>query len=223
MREITFEEKLKTIVGQKINSISLLKNLKTGKIPKKELKNYTVLLYGEARSSLRIKIPERIKMCPLRLVSVRKFWCKMLKEESGGFLINKDHASLIVPTCISLGATNKELENAYLSACKKLKNYNQERFYEAFSLEDILKELTQMWIDEYILALESTNIANALIKYYGLNEDDVFYFRLHAIEDIKHSKAGLREILKIATDQKLQAYVIKRTNEALEKFPIWMT
>lgn len=212
-----FERHLKGLVSDKLPRIEILTGIKTGSFSKNDVRQIASTLYAEAKSALQIKIPERIRICPIELGNVRRFWCRILNEESGGFRFGKDHASLIYPTCMELGSTPDDLNAAYEIASEKLSGFRQLEV----SVEITIRELCRMWIDEYILALEANNIGDALKLYYGVSESGVYYFRLHAIEDIKHSNEGLKQIVAVSDSLELQDYAFKVVSESLDKFPIW--
>lgn len=189
-----------------------------GSPPPEQLRAMGARLYAEARSALQVKIPERLRLCPLELGEVRRFWCHILAEESGDFQKGQDHGSLIAITCRALGTSQEQLDVEYEHYLPRLDAIRR----EPPSLKATLRELTRMYVEEAVLAREANKLGDALRDHYGIPEEALYYFRLHAVADIEHSNAALDELTRYATTAELKDLVVRTAQEALAQFPIWL-
>jgi pyrroloquinoline quinone (PQQ) biosynthesis protein C len=189
----------------------------SGKLPLLQLRQVGIRLYAEARVAIQVKLPERLRICPIHAEAARRFWCEQLADESGSFEPGHDHASLLAPACLALGVTRDDLEAEYERYLHRADYLRQ----AAISIDTTLSEAALVYVEEAILAAHGNRIADALRSHYGVAERDVRYFRVHAEVDVRHSSAGLKMICQCAKTPAQQQLVLETATRSLENFPIW--
>ena len=213
----SFRKQVLELVASYEDKIELLERIISGQLEVPVLRALGMRLYAEARGALQIKLPERIRICPLEAVKIRRLWWHLLEEESGNFEPGKHHAALAAEMCYSIGVSQAELNDAYAEYVPTLGGIRS----EPVSIEVTMRELSQMYVDEVILCRESNRLADALHRHYGIREEPLHYFRLHAVMDVEHSNAALDVIAECADSSHLQRLVIERATECLANYPIW--
>lgn len=210
-------EQLVKMLVESEGRLSIIEAIVSGELPQEQLKALGGRLYAEARAALQVKIPERIRLCPLEAGAARRFWWKILAEESGDFEPGQDHASLLARVCVAFGMSQQGLDSEYEDYLPRLDAIRQ----EPPSIGATLREMTRMYIEEAVFAREAGRIADSLRDHYEISENALYYFRLHTDMDVEHSNAALDQIILYAKTPELQHVVINTAKDSLERFPIW--
>ncbi len=211
-------DNLRRLVNDHVDSLDLIRRIVDGTLPINKLQHVARVLYAEARASLQVKIPERIRICPLEAVDVRRLWWHLLEEESGHFVTDHDHASLLLPVCRSLGIAPAELDAEY---SRHLLGLEELRKTPTSAVTTVM-ELAQTFVDESVLARKATLVAESLASNYSVSQADLFYFQLHSTVDVEHSDQVLNVLASYAASQGLDDVAVNRVEICLAEFPVWL-
>ncbi|MGD9723616.1 MAG: iron-containing redox enzyme family protein [Pirellulales bacterium] len=209
---------LSNLVNESVGRLPIVEAVCSGQLPRQQLQVMAARMYAETRTALQIKLPERLRICPIEASALRRYWCHQLDEESGNFEPGQDHASLLMPVCLALGLTREQLE-AEFQRYHPIADYLRE---SPVSLELSLREATQVFVEESVLAGQAMRIADALRDRYGLSEPALAYFRVHAQLDVAHSAAGLEVLVRCATTPQQRQLVLESAQAVLAGFPTWV-
>jgi len=208
---------LPALVARYENQLPVIEAIRAGELPIERLRQFGARQYAEARAAIQVKFPERLRVCPIEAGQARRYWCQQLIEESGEFEPGCDHGSLLAPACLAIGVTQQELDDEYERYLPRVQYLRE----SPVSLDLTLREATQVYVEEAVFVTQANHIGDALRDHYGVPENAVRYFRVHAILDVEHSAAGLDMLVAIAKTEAQKSSVLKTAAAALEQFPIW--
>lgn len=211
------QEALQILLAQHIGKLPIIEAICSGRMSRDQVRAIAVRQYAETRVALQVKLPERLRICPISAEVARSYWCQQLADESGGFERGHDHATLFAPICIALGATQEECDSAYQAHLPRV-SYLCE---SPVSMELTLCEATSVFVEESVLSRDANRIGNALREFYDVPEETLLYFRLHAEVDIAHSAAALEMLNSCAKTQAQKELVLTTAEAALKQFPNW--
>jgi pyrroloquinoline quinone (PQQ) biosynthesis protein C len=214
---INLAEALPALIARYEGRLPVVEAICTGKLPLEQLREIAARLYADGKAAIQVKFPERLRICPMEAVEARRYWYQQLAEESGDFEPGQDHGSLLAPTCLAIGLTTNELDDEYQRHLSRVDYLHK----SPISMELTLREATQLYVDEAIFVNQANRIGDALREHYGVPEDALRYFRLHAVLDVGHSAAGLDMLVATAQTEAQQRFVLETAETALEQFPIW--
>jgi pyrroloquinoline quinone (PQQ) biosynthesis protein C len=149
--------------------------------------------------------------CPHR--DAQQLLAENLWEEHGRGVNGRDHYSLMRKLARSLGATDRDLDNAqplketdeYIAHC--LKVTRELSFVESMTAIAVGIEI---FMPSFFSAL-----AESLCSRYGLKRDDVDYLLVHVAEDQTHSRRALELIEAYADTREIQEMATQALREML--------
>ena len=215
---IAKSDELAVVLVRLLNSykgrLLFIEGVVSGRLPLASVRALGIALYAEARSALQVRIPDAIRITPLEADELRRFWCRVLAEESGDFRQGRDHASLIALICYALGVAHAKLEGEYQRSLPRLDTLRG----EPPSLATSLREAARVYAEKATLIREADRLADALRDHYDVPEKALYYFR-NALADLECSESALEQLTRYAMTPKLKQMVLDTVNECLEHFP----
>ncbi len=214
---IDLKTALPALIARYQGKLPVVEAICSGKLPIEHLRAIGARQYAEAKAALQVKFAERLRICPISAATARRYWCQQLTDESGNFEPGHDHATLLAPSCLAVGVTPEQLEAEYQRYLPRVDYLCK----SPVSLELTLREGAQVYVEEAVFVGTANRIGDALRDHYGVPEEAVLYFRLHAEVDVGHSAAGLEMLAHCAQSEAHKQLVVETAERSLEHFPIW--
>lgn len=149
--------------------------------------------------------------CPHR--DAQQLLAENLWEEHGQGVHSRDHYSLIRKMALSLGATDRDLDDAqplqetdeYIAHC--LKVTRELSFVESMTAIAVGIEI--------FMPVFFGSLGESLCSKYGLTRDDVDYLLVHVAEDEAHSRRALAVLESYADTREVQEKAKRALREML--------
>jgi len=201
-------EYLDQMVRETLPTAPILSDVLAGRLEQQDIVFIAVRHYAEIRTFIDIKLPSRMRLCPLEAASAKKFFAHVYCEEQGDFVAGADHASLFERFCIALDIGRDVLESEFQ---RYWPNY-QNLLNESPSRRVVLRELAISYAWESVaprIAGPLTKSVAAVVdqmKLAGTYRDAAEeYFAEHIEIDESHGKEALEALLDyVDTDEDME-------------------
>ncbi|HVG20312.1 MAG TPA: iron-containing redox enzyme family protein [Blastocatellia bacterium] len=156
--------------------------------------------------------------CPVEKFS-RRLALNLYEEETGKISKTDGHLQLMQKFIYALGVSRKELE-----AATPLPETTELIEYRRLLVES--REDFHMAAAAVMIASEGQNLEKKagkmrhelLPQVYGLSQDDLLFFVVHAAEDIGHVKDGLELVSLVCDTEEKQQDAIRAIHETCDRF-----
>ncbi len=211
MSDAAFIQEAQEAIEAGIGRMGFFWSIVERKASQDELRAIASRYYAEIRTFIDLKLPERMRLCPLSALEARKFFWRIYRDEHGEFETGRDHPSLWKKFCRELGIEDAELENQYHAYARK---FEYMRKLEP-SEENMVTELATMAAWESVVPVFASAPYEALRDHYGISDDGLEFFTLHQDVDGFHSKAALEMLARFASTRKLQDHALRAIEQTL--------
>lgn len=205
----TFGDEIARLAHQCHEDAPTFQKLANGELTSEQLRRVALNQYGEIRSFLDFKIPERMRVCPHDAASAKKYFWYLYQEEQGNFVPGRNHAELFLPIAKELRISYAELESHYL---EHVKRYAYMMQIEP-SVKALVRELAISYSWESFMPMFGAKAIAAAKQHYGIA--DVSYFTEHDEVDAGHSGAAADILIEWASTPELQDIALAAIRETL--------
>jgi pyrroloquinoline quinone (PQQ) biosynthesis protein C len=212
MTNAQFPELVHKTISTAVEQMEFFWKVIEGKASSEELTIAAKEYYAEVRTFLDIKLPHRMRICPIEALDVRKFLCEIYEEEHGNFEVGRDHAALWKKFCNALGLADSELERHYHQYAAGF-SYMSE--IEP-SVDNMVTEIAIMTAWESVGPLFARLPLESLRTHYDLSPDALEFFELHSVVDVEHSSQALELLTRYASTPVLRERAIAAMTETLK-------
>jgi Iron-containing redox enzyme len=206
-----YTARIREHVNECCRGVALVNAIAAGSLPPQELVRCARRHYAEVRTFIELKLPERLRLCPTRAYSAKRFFWEIYREEQGDFLAGRDHAELFKPVCHKLGISDDELEAEFNSYWP---HYCWMLAAEP-SYPVMIKELAVSYAWESFIINIGPGLTAALRGHYGFTDRELLYFKLHSGVDEGHSAAALDTLSEYVTDGSLEGLAREAITDSL--------
>jgi pyrroloquinoline quinone (PQQ) biosynthesis protein C len=209
MQTTTFQDEAVQMVHQCLRDAPMFEQLALGQLSPARLRRVALNQYGEIRSFIDFKLPERLRICPHDAASAKRYFWYLYREEQGNFEPGRNHAELFLPIAAELGLTQDDLDEAYR---------NHVRRYEYMkeiqpSVKALVRELAISFSWESFMPLFGARTIAAAKNHYGIK--DVSYFTEHSDVDPGHSDQAVAILGEWASSDELKEIARAAIRETL--------
>jgi len=175
------------LVERALSDAPVLRDLRRARVPAGDPRRLVLRHYAEVSTSLNLKLPSRLRLCPPDAVTAKQFLWRLYAEEQGDFQPGADHASLFARFCRSLGLTDDDMAAEW------------EHYWPAYrymltdlpSHSVLVRELTICPVWESVILRLGAGYLQAIQQAFPAADPDFTYFTVHATVDTHHSVAAL--------------------------------
>jgi pyrroloquinoline quinone (PQQ) biosynthesis protein C len=207
-----FAEALSRAVEDGIAGMEAAHAVIRGALTPAALRRFAARYYGELRTFLDVKLPERLRLCGYGAADAKELFAHAYVEEQGHFRPGEDHASLFAEVCSALGNTPTVLEG---EAVRHARRFAYMRLLEPAPCT-LVRELAITYAWESVAPALGLAVAQALERHYAVPGAALRFYAVHDAVDREHSAAARRVLLAHATTADLRLDAIAAVREALD-------